>query len=324
MTLLVEETQTTAAIKESTGHSLAPWHVRAAAFAIDILPAVAVVVTMLLVWDTMPPGGVWSWVCISVLAIASLLMLVNRLLLPAVTGWSLGRACCGIAVVHRDDTAPGAWTLLLRDLAHLLDTASLLVGWLWPLWDASRRTFADMLVGTEVRRVERDERLQNIRRWTATAVLTAALLCVAGTAMSYGVVYSQERATDQTRQEIKIEGPKLVVQMLTYDPKSLDADFSRALSLATDKYRPKLKDQQEVVKKGQPEINEYWPTDSAIQSATPDRATMLVFMHGRRGDGPEIRYITASVRVNFVKGADDRWRIDDLTPVTKPKSGDGK
>ena len=88
---------------------------------------IAVVATMVLVSFTVPPRGVWWWVCISVGGLAILLMLVNRLVLPAITGWSLGRAVCGIAVVRRDGEAPGPWRLLLRDLAHLLDTAS--VSW---------------------------------------------------------------------------------------------------------------------------------------------------------------------------------------------------
>ena len=79
------------------------------------------------------------------------------------------------------------------------------------------------------------------------------------------------------------------------------------------------------MKKGHPVINEYWPTDAAIQSATPGRATMLLFMHGRRGEGPEERYITATVRVTFAEGADNHWRVDDLTVVAKPKPpGNGK
>jgi Mce-associated membrane protein len=257
--------------------------------------------------------------------LAFLLVLVNRLVLPTITGWSLGRAVCGIAVVGRDGEGPGPWRLLLRDLAHLLDTASLFVGWLWPLWDSRRRTFSDMLLGTEVRRVEPDERPRNVRRWTAVAVLTCAFVCVAGAVLSYTVVDSRDRAIDQTRQQISVQGPKLVAQMLTYDPKSLQDDFARAQSLATDNYRPKLVEQQEVVKKGHPVVNEYWPNDAAIQSATPDRATMLLFMHGRRGAGGEERYITATVQVNFAKGGNGRWRVDDLTVLAKPKPpGNGK
>jgi Mce-associated membrane protein len=107
--------------------------------------------------------------------------------------------------------------------------------------------------------------------------------------------------------------------MLTYDPKSLHDDFTRARSLATDKYRAQLAAQQDLVQKGNPVINEYWVTDSSIESASPDRATMLMFMQGRRGAAPEERYISATVRVSFAKNGDSGWRVDDLTVLTKPK-----
>ena len=52
---------------------------------------------------------------------------------------------------------------------------------------------------------------------------------------------------------------------------------------------------------------------------------MLLFMQGRRGEGGEQRYITATVQVKFAKGGDERWRVDDLTVLTKPKPpGNGK
>ncbi|MEB3980575.1 RDD family protein [Mycobacterium sp. 663a-19] len=316
--------QTTAAVSEAPPNALAPWHVRVGAFAVDVLPGAAVATTMALVSFTVPVDSVWLWVCASVGGLAILLTLVNRLVLPTVTGWSLGRALCGIAVVRRDGETVGAWGLLLRDLAHLLDTASV-VGWLWPLWDSGRRTFADMLLRTEVRRVETDGRPRNIRDWTAVTALIAALLCLDGAHVSYAVVYSRDRATEHTRAQIETQGPKIVAQMLTYDPKSLHDDFARAQSLATHKYRHKLAEQQDVVEKGKPVINEYWVTDGAVESATPDRATMLLFMQGRRGAAPGERYISATVRVSFAKSGNDHWLVDDLTVLTKPKPpGNGK
>jgi len=139
------------------------------------------------------------------------------------------------------------------------------------------------------------------------------------------VVYQTDRASDQTRAQIAVQGPKIVAQMLTYDPKSLHDDFARAQSLATDKYRRQLADQQNIVQKGNPVINEYWVTDSSVESATPDRATMLLFMQGRRGAAPDERYISATVRVTFAKDGNDSWRVDDLTVLTKPKPpGNGK
>jgi Mce-associated membrane protein len=323
VTVVVEHTQTTAT-QVSSENALAPWHIRACAFAVDVLPAIAVATTMALVSFTVPARGAWWWLCVSVFGLAILLMLVNRLLLPTIIGWSLGRALCGIAVVHRDGEAIGAWGLLLRDLAHLLDTVSV-VGWLWPLWDSRRRTFADILARTEVRCSDSERPQPDIRRWTAIALLTATGLCLAGAVVSYAAVYSHDRAIDQTRAQIAIQGPKIVAQMLTYDPKSLHDDFARAQSLSTDNYRGQLKAQQDIVQKGNPVVNEYWSMDSSIESASPDRATMLLFLQGRRGAAPEERYITATVRVNFAKDGDGHWRVDDLTVLTKPKpSGNGK
>ncbi len=328
MTVVVEETatqaQTKAAAPAPPRDALAPWHLRAGAFAVDVLPAAATVVTLVLVAITVRQHPIWWWACLGAGGAVILLTLANRLLLPTITGWSLGRGLLGIAVVRGDGTAVGPWKLLLRDLAHLVDTASV-VGWLWPLWDSRRRTFADMLLGTEVRRAEPDEAAPNLRRWTAVAVLSAAAVCLSGAAVSYLVSYSHDRASDQAKAQIQAQGPKMVAQMLTYDPKSLSDDFARARSLATDKYRSQLQAQQDVVKKGSPVINEYWPIDSSVQSATPDRATMLLFLQGRRGNAPDERYISASVRVDFAKGGDDRWRVDDLTVLTKPKPpGNGK
>lgn len=315
----VSHASSDAAVPASPRHALAPWHFRAGAFAVDVVVGAAVVATLALVSFTLPGNGVWWWVSVSILGAAILLMLVNRLLLPPVAGRSLGRGLFGIAVVRRDGQAPGPWRLLVRDLAHLLDTASV-VGWLWPLWDSRRRTFADLLLRTEVRRVEPEERPAAIRKWAATTVLTAAAVCLAGVAVSYLVVYSRDRASDQTRAQVEAQGPKMVAQMLTYDPKSLDDDFARARSLATDKYRGKLAAEQDKARKRTPVINEYWPRDWSVQSATPDRATMLLFLQGRRGVAPDERYISATVRVNFTKGGDHRWRVDDLTPLP----GNGK
>ncbi len=323
MTAVVEETRTTE-VPESPRNTVAPWHRRAGAFAVDVLPGCAAVTTMALVALALPQQPVWWWLCVSIGGLAILLMLVNRLLLPAITGWSLGRALFGIAVARRDGAAPAPWALLLRDVAHLLDTASV-VGWLWPLWDSRRRTFADLLLHTEVRCVEPLKPLPNIRRWTAVAVLTATAVCLGGAAVGYAVVYSHERATQHTKAEIATQGPKIVAEMLTYDPKSLADDFARAQSLATDKYRGQLATQQDIVKKGNPAINEYWSVNSSVLEAAPDRATMLMFLQGRRGAAPDERYISATVRVVFLKGGDSRWRVDDLTVLTKPKPpGNGK
>jgi Mce-associated membrane protein len=324
VTAVVEETDTTPAVEEAAPNNLARWHIRAAAFVVDVLPGVAVVATMASVSLAVPLRSTWWWLCVAVLATVILLSLINRMVWPANCGWSLGRALMGITVVRPDGGSAGLGRLLLRDLAHLLDTISVFVGWLWPLWDPRRRTFADLLLRTEVRRVEPDQRAANARRLTAIVVATAAVLCVGGGAMSFAVIFLPDRGADQTRAALQEQGPKIVSEMLTYDPKSLHEDFARAQSLTTEKYRAQLAAQQEVVQKGHPVLNEYWVTNSAVLSATPDRATMLVFMQVHRGGENQERFITATVKVSFVKGAGTRWLVDDLTVVTKPKPAKGE
>jgi Mce-associated membrane protein len=327
VTVLVEEAIDTHAAPAVAGkalNELADWHIRAASFIVDIVPGVAVVIAMATVWLATPQQGLWWWGSISVLVAAALATMVNRAILPAVLGWSLGRALLGLEVVHADGAAVGLGRLMLRELAHLLDTLSVFVGWLWPLWDSRKRTFADLLLDTEVRCAPADRRAAGIRRYVAIVGGVAVLLCVGAAAVSVVAIYLPERAAGQTRAAVNAQGPKIIAHMLTYDPKTLKQDFERARSLTTDKYRPELVKQQEAVQKGHPAINEYWVTDSTVLSATRDSATMLLFMQGHRGDGQDTRFITATVRVSLVKDNGGHWLVDNLDVVTKPKTAPAK
>jgi Mce-associated membrane protein len=324
VTLLVETTEIAPVVEEAAPNDLARWHIRATALLVDVLPGLAVMATMVLVWLAVPLRSTWWWICVVVLAGATLLTMVNRVVLPAISGWSLGRALVGIDVVRADGTAVGVGRLLCRDLAHLLDTLSVFVGWLWPLWDPRRRTFADLLLRTEVRCVEPDHRPAGIRHLTARVVCAATLLCVGGAGAGVLGALLPDRASDQSAAAVLAQGPKIVTEMLTYDPKTLGENFARARSLTTDRYQPQLVQQQESVQKGHPAVNEYWVTDSTVLSATRDRATMLLFMQGHRGGGNAERFITATVRVAFVKAKDGRWLVDDLNVVTKPKPAKGQ
>ena len=80
---------------------------------------------------------------------------------------------------------------------------------------------------------ERDMRRLAARCWSA-----AVVVCAAAVALNYLVVYRHERAVDQARQQIAEQGPRIVEQMLSYGKDTLNDDFARAQSLATDSYRP--------------------------------------------------------------------------------------
>lgn len=298
----------------------APWAARAGALVIDIVPAAAVLATALLVALSVPVHGTWWWVCVLTGAFTVLLTAFNRLVLPATNGGqSLGRAVFGVVVLYRD-AAAGPWRLLGRDCAHVLDTAAAFVGWLWPLWDSRGRTFADMLLGTEARRIEprpsaRDRRV----RAAVVVVLSATALCGAGAALSYGLVGERDRSIADARAQIAGEGPHMVEQLLSYRPETLQDDFDHARALVTDRYLGQLSAQQKAVQTSTPVRNEYWATNSSVLTATPSTATMLVFLQGQRGAPPKQRYITASVRATFVKSASAGWQVDGIEIVTEPQ-----
>ena len=295
----------------------ASWGQRAAAFALDVLPGAAVVATMAVLVFATPYGGLLWWVLTLTAAAAALATLVNRCLLPPSVGWSIGRAVVGIRVVKADDRSPGALTMVLRELAHLLDTAAAFVGWLWPLWDGRHRTFADLLLRTEVRVVSGPER--NVRRIAAGVLVAATVLCVAGAGAGYAFEYRNDHATDQARTEIAAQGPHIVEQLLSYNANSAQKDFLTAQGLATDAYRPILISQQEAAAKAGLTSNEYWTVNSAVLSAAPHRGALLLALQGQRGDDPQKqRFITATVRVDLEQSSDGAWRVAQLTVLKRP------
>jgi Mce-associated membrane protein len=296
----------------------ASWLARAGAYSIDVLLGVAVIATMALLTLSAPQRGWLWWVLAATAGLVFVLVAVNRIVLPWLTGWSLGRAVFGIAVRRRDGSPVGLARLVGRDLAHLVDTAALLVGWLWPLWDRRRRTFADLLLRTEVHKVDGPQR--DARRPAAVALIVATALCAAGVGLSYLVVYRHDRAVDAARAQISEEGPRIVEQMLNYDVETLQQDFSHAQSLTTDAYRPQLIAQQQAVQKAGATKNEYFAVSSAVLSATQQHASMLVALQGQRGSDPkDLKFITATVRVDFDKSRDGQWRAANLTVLKKPQ-----
>jgi Mce-associated membrane protein len=318
VTAVLDLTPETAADESAAEQPTASWLARAGAFSVDVLLGVAVIVTMALLTLSAPQRGWLWWVFTSAAVLVFVLTAINRLLLPTIAGWSLGRALFGIAVRKRDGAPVGVVRLAARDLAHLLDTAALLIGWLWPLWDRRGRTFADLLLRTEVHKVDRPQR--DVRRPAALALVAATLLCAAGVGLSYLVVYRHDRAVDTARAQIAAEGPRIVEQMLSYGVDTLQQDFSHAQSLTTDGYRPQLIAQQQAVQKAGATKNEYWAVSSAVLSATPEHASMLMAMQGQRGTDPsQLKFITATVRVDFDKSRDGQWRVANLIVLKKPQ-----
>jgi len=320
VTAVLDVTTDTVADESVAEVPTASWLARAGAFAIDVVLGLAVIATMAVLTVPAPQRGWLWWVFTGAAVLVFILMAVNRLLLPTMIGWSLGRAVFGIAVRKRDGSPVGLTRLAARDLAHLLDTAALFVGWLWPLWDRRGRTFADLMLGTEVHKVDAPQR--DTRRLAAVVLIAATVLCAVGVGLGYLVVYRPAKAVDAARAQIAVQGPRIVEQMLNYDVDTLQQDFSHAQSLTTDAYKPQLIAQQQAVQKGGATKNQYYAVSSAVLSATQDRASMLVALQGQRGaDVNTLKFITATVRVDFEKSRDGQWRVSNLTVLKKPQLG---
>ncbi len=306
----------TAEEPEELSNPPAGWWQRVGAFCIDVVFGVGAVLSLLLVGWSAPQGG-WVWWLCRVLAAALLVAVgVNRLLAPAITGWTLGRSIVGIAVIDRHGQRPGPWRLLGRDGAHLLDTLPLFLGWLWPLIDDRGRTFADMLARTEVIRV--DGPRPDLRRLAGGAIALTAGLAVFGAALGYLGVYRPQEVIAEARSQIAKAGPKIVVDLLSYSKDDVETAFADAQLLVTDAYRPELIEQQAAVREAGPVDNDYWASNSAVLSASRDRAAMLMLLQGQRGAADQQRFITASVRVDFEKIGTE-WKVSNLTVLAPPK-----
>ncbi|MCF6525157.1 RDD family protein [Streptomyces sp. JJ36] len=67
------------------------------------------------------------------------------------TGQSPGKKAVGTRLLKEETGQPlGFGMAFVRRLAHILDGLPCYIGYLWPLWDEKRQTFADKVCGTLV------------------------------------------------------------------------------------------------------------------------------------------------------------------------------
>ena len=67
------------------------------------------------------------------------------------TGYTIGKGVLGIKVVKEaDGQVLGTWFSVGRFFVHYLDQLACYIGYLWPLWDDKRQTFADKILSTIV------------------------------------------------------------------------------------------------------------------------------------------------------------------------------
>jgi uncharacterized RDD family membrane protein YckC len=137
------------------GHQLANWLQRVGAFLIDwVIAAIPALIAVAIVGQTSNSGSASG----GAVLIASLLYLVsagvhiyNRWIMQGRTGQSWGKQALSLKLLRMDNGQPiGGGMAFVRDIAHILDSLPCYIGYLWPLWDNRRQTFADKIVQTVV------------------------------------------------------------------------------------------------------------------------------------------------------------------------------
>jgi len=83
--------------------------------------------------------------------IGSLVFLFWNLVKQGKTGQTVGKGVLNIRLVRLDGiNPPGAGLSIGRYFLHIIDGLPCYLGYLWPLWDDKRQTFADKIVNTVV------------------------------------------------------------------------------------------------------------------------------------------------------------------------------
>ena len=121
----------------------ANWGQRVGAYLIDYLP-----IFVLELVAVISRNGIVRFLFI----IASLAWWIyNRCIQAGRTGQSLGKRTLNLRLISENTGEPiGGGMAFARDICHILDSLACYIGWLFPLWDAKRQTFADKIIGTVV------------------------------------------------------------------------------------------------------------------------------------------------------------------------------
>ena len=142
----------------------AVWHERFLAYVVDVSPIVILYFVLAFfdpeteMYSAADPGRSSSGINVGVSGLPAVLHLVvtiawfayNWLLRQGRTGQTFGKKVMEIVVLDASHQPIGPGRTFVRQLAHVLDFLPCFLGYLWPAWDAERRTFADMMMETRV------------------------------------------------------------------------------------------------------------------------------------------------------------------------------
>jgi uncharacterized RDD family membrane protein YckC len=101
-----------------------------------------------------PPsaGAVIIGLLLTALSVA--IFVWNTCLRQGRTGQSFGKQLAGTKLISAKTGQPiGGGMAFVRYICHIFDALPCYIGYLWPIWDRQRQTFADKIVSTYVIRV---------------------------------------------------------------------------------------------------------------------------------------------------------------------------
>ncbi|MFF0548007.1 RDD family protein [Streptomyces sp. NPDC004311] len=136
---------------------LAHWGLRAGGYLLDML-IIAGPMYALIGIGAAASGGESGDSVAGILSLVGMLYAVGmffyQLYREGTTGQTIGKKVVGISVRREADGGVlGFGMAFVRKLAHILDGLPCYIGWLWPLWDAKKQTFADKVCSTVVIKV---------------------------------------------------------------------------------------------------------------------------------------------------------------------------
>ncbi|MFF0447024.1 RDD family protein [Streptomyces sp. NPDC004609] len=128
---------------------LAHWGLRAGALLIDVLIVGVPSLLLLLIGNFMSPEA--ALILLLVLLAYSFGAFLWLRYQEGTTGQTPGKKAAGIRLLRERDGQPiGFGMAFVRNLAHALDSFACYIGYLWPLWDEKKQTFADKVCSTVV------------------------------------------------------------------------------------------------------------------------------------------------------------------------------
>jgi uncharacterized RDD family membrane protein YckC len=119
------------------------WALRVGGYFIDYLP----IIVLELIAGISRNAIVWFLLLIASVA----WWIYNRCIQAGRTGQSLGKRALHMRLISERTGEPiGGGMAFARDICHILDSLACYIGWLFPIWDAKRQTFADKIISTVV------------------------------------------------------------------------------------------------------------------------------------------------------------------------------